>query len=356
MKYCLKTLFLAVTARCNLRCRHCSVRTNRSLGHGMDQPELSLSEIESLAISARQIGAEKVVLSGGEPTMRSDFPRIVDTFLGLGYRVIINTNGTYFNPELQSVFHRHCSRVSVGVSLDGSEDFHDGFRGKRGSFRRTFNSIQNLQGIGSSVEVNCTVLKDNFGSCLDLINLLKGTSSTIRYTPYVAPSGAGKSLQHRNIDAYEIMSLIETVSGLRLDGFHVYVNAPIGLLHPRDAEVIECGWGRSLCGVRCNGDVCICPVTYESGTVAGNIREESLSAIWTGADLFLSLRRTEPDHLEGVCRQCIVREYCRGGCRLNGFIETGRFTAPNTLCQKVHDAGLFPVYALESKRTVEKST
>ncbi|MDY0040427.1 MAG: radical SAM protein, partial [Desulforhabdus sp.] len=271
------------------------------------------------------------------------------------YRIIINSNGTLLKPALADYFALYRERISFGISLDGPKEFHDKFRRKEGAFARAMSAITLLGKKGLSVEVNCTVFDENYGVCLELINLLRDTAASIRYTPYVAPSGGGRDLQEKNLDAASIQAIILTVSRLRRQGYPVFVNAPLALLDPKDALIIECGWGQSLCGINAWGDVCMCPVTSEPSLIAGNIRAHSLESIWTNATLFRQLRNVSVEDIEGVCSICVIRQYCRGGCRLNGYLLTGRLTAPNIICQKLYDAGYFPAYAVEQPTRVAMS-
>jgi radical SAM protein with 4Fe4S-binding SPASM domain len=281
--------------------------------------------------------------------IRPDFKDIVNMFLGEGYRIIINSNATLLTPALADFFESEKERLSFGISLDGPRDFHDGFRGVKGAFTKAISAIRLLAERGVSVEVNCTVFDENYGVCLELVNLLKDTPAAIRYTPYLAPSGGGSIMQEENLDAASIQALILTTSALRGQGYRVYVNVPLGLLAPEDALIIECGWGMSLCGVNPWGDVCMCPVTNEPSLIAGNIRSGTLETIWQKAPLFQKLREVKISELEGVCSICIIKDYCRGGCRLNGYLLTGRMTAPNIICQKLFEAGYFPEHAIDKK-------
>ncbi len=279
--------------------------------------------------------------------IRPDFKEIVEMFLGRGYRIIINSNATLLRPELEDFFASNKEKISFGISLDGPRDFHDNFRRSQGAFDRTMSAIKMLTEKGLNVEVNCTVFDENYSVCLELINLLKGTTASIRYTPYVAPSGGGRNMQEKNVDAASIQAIILTTSALRRKGYRVYVNVPLALLAPEDALIIECGWGQSLCGINQWGDVCMCPVTSEPSLIAGNIRREPLESIWENSTLFHKLRDVKIEDIEGVCSICVIRQYCRGGCRLNGYLLTGRLTAPNIICQKLYESGYFPKHAIE---------
>lgn len=84
--------------RCNFRCPACY---NKQL---VLEPE-KLQSIKFQEI-VRQLEINKqfvdgIVITGGEPTIYSDFPELCQEFVNLGYKVKIDTNGT--NPEVLQV-------------------------------------------------------------------------------------------------------------------------------------------------------------------------------------------------------------------------------------------------------------
>ena len=50
----------------------------------------------------------------------------------------------------------------------------------------------------------------------------------------------------------------------------------------------------------------------------------------------------DPQELEGICGNCVLRQVCRGACRSNAYDVYGSLTAPAPNCQHLYEAGLFP--------------
>ncbi len=70
-------LRLAVTDRCNLRCRYCMPEGGISSGHTGDL--LSFKKIVRLVEVAASCGISKLRFTGGEPFVRRDFMRLLET-------------------------------------------------------------------------------------------------------------------------------------------------------------------------------------------------------------------------------------------------------------------------------------
>lgn len=82
------------TRGCNLRCWYCH---NPQLV--LDHESNEISEESVLEFLTARVGwLEGVVISGGEPTLHPDLPRLIGQIKRLGYRVKLDTNGT--NPDM----------------------------------------------------------------------------------------------------------------------------------------------------------------------------------------------------------------------------------------------------------------
>ena len=86
--YDLKTAVWEITMGCNMRCKHCgSTCTEPKEG------ELSTEEALSLCNSLIEMGMEDITLSGGEPTTRPDWDKIVSCLTSGNVKTSIITNG-----------------------------------------------------------------------------------------------------------------------------------------------------------------------------------------------------------------------------------------------------------------------
>src|SRR6059036_1109214 len=85
-------LRISVTDRCNLRCTYCMAEDVTFL----DRHELlTFEEITRFVAAAAPLGIDKLRLTGGEPLMRRDLPRLVEMVCGVpGIRDVgLTSNG-----------------------------------------------------------------------------------------------------------------------------------------------------------------------------------------------------------------------------------------------------------------------
>ncbi len=155
----------AITSRCDLRCRHCYARRPR--GQQLDAGQALLAA-DRLACS----GVEAVALSGGEPTLRRDWPAIVERLAAGGVVTRMISNG-------QSVDRRVARRALdagldlLWLSLDGLEASHDHIRRSRGAFSRVLRAAAAASAVGLPFGFMTTVLRPN-GQDLPHLSRLAG--------------------------------------------------------------------------------------------------------------------------------------------------------------------------------------
>ena len=165
-------LILFVTSGCPLRCRHCFNWKNLQRNK-----DLSLKEIESLAKSLPAL--RTLDMSGGEPFLRKDLADICRVFaqncrLDL---IDIPTSGTLVDRTVRTVEEilkiKPSFNLSIGISLDGMEAYHDKNRGVPGTFSRAVECCSRLLELKKksrqlTVNILTTLVQDNKEELLSL--------------------------------------------------------------------------------------------------------------------------------------------------------------------------------------------
>jgi Radical SAM superfamily len=125
--------------RCNLRCRECAARASGAAGR-------SKSELIA-AMSAFAEPREGVLLSGGEPLIRSDIIELIQAARELGFpRIRLRTNGT---PLADPRFLHHllgagCHHFEIKL-FAAEPRFHDRITGVSGSLEQTWAGMELLR-------------------------------------------------------------------------------------------------------------------------------------------------------------------------------------------------------------------
>jgi GTP 3',8-cyclase len=114
---------ISVTDRCNFRCVYCMPE------EGMQwlkrETLLTFDEIERLTRIAVDLGIEEVRLTGGEPTLRPDLPRLVERLSRMELRSLsLTTNGFLLQRMARPLAEAGLTRINVSLDTLQHDRFH----------------------------------------------------------------------------------------------------------------------------------------------------------------------------------------------------------------------------------------
>jgi cyclic pyranopterin phosphate synthase len=117
----MRDLRISVTDRCNFRCVYCMPREVFGADHAFlpHAAILSFEEIARLAGVFVGLGVKKIRLTGGEPLLRKDLPRLVEMLAPLGADLTLTTNGSTLVKHARALKDAGLERLTVSLdSLD----------------------------------------------------------------------------------------------------------------------------------------------------------------------------------------------------------------------------------------------
>src|SRR5262249_22401749 len=138
-----------VTPRCASFCAFCEHRAEGAMG------ELDLPGCLRVVRELEAMGALLVSLSGGDPFLRADLPRIVEA-LARGHFPMLTSHGWSVPPEKAEAVWR-AGLLAASITLfDAEADRHDAAAGLPGSHARGVAALQALSRTrtGGSQQVN----------------------------------------------------------------------------------------------------------------------------------------------------------------------------------------------------------
>ena len=309
-----------VTARCNLRCKHCYIDASTAMP-GELATEEALQVLEEIA----ELNPETMLIfTGGEPLLRPDLDELVARAASLGMMAVLGTNGTLLTAERARELEEQ-GLSGVGISLDSlASSRHDGFRGLEGAWQGAVRGIDAARAAGLDVQIQMTLTRDNLPELPEAIRFAEAHYARALSVFFLVCTGRGQDLVDLSREEYE--RALEFL--VRAQGNGVMIRprcAPTfrRVLAQRKPHSIllqsnagRCMAGRNYCRITPDGEVTPCP--YMPLTV-GRLRDHSFGAIWESSSVFQALRHPS---LKGRCGVCEYRELC-GGCRARAFASNG---------------------------------
>jgi cyclic pyranopterin phosphate synthase len=121
----IEDLRVSVTDRCNFRCQYCMPADGLPW---LERSELlSFEEIERIVRLMVSLGVEDVRLTGGEPLVRREFPRLVSMLSGIEglHDLSLTTNGYLLERDAAALVDAGINRVNISIdSLQRDRFFH----------------------------------------------------------------------------------------------------------------------------------------------------------------------------------------------------------------------------------------
>lgn len=147
-----------LTRRCNYRCRGCNVWTEPR-----QTEEVSTEEVKKGLDVLRKLGVIEIVLSGGNPLLRSDIKEIID-YASRFFVITIYDNGSMATEKIDAL--RNADFVAISLDTLDEEKF-DYIRGVRGAWKTAMQAIETLHEEGISVGVSPTISQLNLYEIID---------------------------------------------------------------------------------------------------------------------------------------------------------------------------------------------
>jgi radical SAM protein with 4Fe4S-binding SPASM domain len=304
---------LELTFRCNLRCVHCYAE----FGHGgiAGREELTADEIDSILAEAADEGCLWLLLTGGEPLVRSDFQDVYTRAKRRGYLLTLFTNGTLLTPEVADLL-AEWRPFSIEVTLYGStQETYERITGVPGSYERCLRGIELLLDRELPLQLKTIVLTSNRHELGDMRRYAKGLGLSLRYDLVVNTGldGAKEPLAYR-LPVDEIVAL-ERADQVRADAWRDSFATRIGQRRGDD-ELYACGAGREGFHVDPYGFLSMCLMSRES---CYDLRRGSFREGWRSFLPEVRDRRCSADY---ECRDCDLRSLC-GHCPGWGLLQHG---------------------------------
>jgi len=321
-----------LTLRCNLGCKMCMFR--RADQQEMLPRELSTGQWIDLAKQAAQAGTLNLLLTGGEPLMRGDFPQLYEGIYAQGFLLTLYTNGTLVTDRVMEVLQKMPPH-RIGVTLYGisNADYAE-VCGCKDGFDRAMEGLAKLMTLPSAVEVRFTPTRDTIGKFRELDKLVFdrfGTHVTISSRVFRAVRGGCMKPETCRPDPQQVVEatwgqvqqrLLESIPPELLDKVQLRIydscSSPSG-----EKTLLGCNAGMNSYTITWDGKLLGCQLL---DAFSADALKEGLAAAW---ERFPETVKYPPH----PCGDCAYLETCTL-CPAVAVAETGSLTGvPEYICE-----------------------
>lgn len=325
-------LYLEMTSKCNLRCKHCYMEGGLAL-----ENELRLIDWLRLVDEFGALGGRFLTLSGGESLMYPGWAVLGTAGRAWGMTLSLMTNGRYLDHETLATIQD--LEAAVGLGLDGvTAATHDTNRG-RGSFDAAMAALALLidAGYERSTSICFTPMKFNAHDLPRLIELMIERGLPRLYISLLEERGRARFFKEKLALTEEqrhwlLGYLYDAWSSLR-GRLHIEVTHHEEIFHRLRYGVDVAEQSGGTIRVTSNGELYLSAYMGAPEHCVGVAGRDHLETVLRSAETASILEAFEQraDRIR-ECRACEFKDVCRGGVGVLAHSRFGDFYVPDEYC------------------------
>ena len=208
MNRSMRDLRISVTDRCNFRCTYCMPFDEYTW---IERNEvLSFEEIERLARIFLRLGVQKIRLTGGEPLVRRDLPRLIERLSRLDPRpdISLTTNGALLRAQALELFEAGLRRINISIDTLNAERFKQ--ITQRGDLQQVLEGVQAARQVGMGpIKINAVIIRGfNDDEVIDLVQFARTGGFEMRFIEYMDVGNANAWSLEKTVTKKEILDRI----------------------------------------------------------------------------------------------------------------------------------------------------
>ena len=315
----LLSMEIEFSLRCNFKCPYCYVPRDDQL-----KDEMTPDEIKDVILQAKALGATKIIVLGGEPSIYPHTTELIKFIRHLGLEVEMFTNGSGVTRAFAETLHALGVRVVLKMNSFDREK-QNRLSGHPDAYQIIQSALSNLKSAGYPS-------RDRFLAVSSII-----CRQNIEELPRM-----WQWLREQHIVPY--FEMITPQANARLNEWLYVPSCELELFFKHIADIDKRFFGRTwdiqppLLGNKCMRHQFSCLVT-SNGVVQpcvgitlsiGDIRKATLADILSQSKVLKDLKDYR-NTIKGPCHECDQADSCYG-CRGAAYQMTGDYLASDPLC------------------------
>jgi radical SAM protein with 4Fe4S-binding SPASM domain len=306
---------LELTHRCNLRCVHCYLgpQTERQTSGSREMSTMRMLEIIDEITDA---GCLYLLITGGEPLLRDDFPVIYRYAKERGLLVTVFSNGTLITEKVLELF-RDLPPREVEISLYGATaPTYEKITGVQGSYKKCLHGIRLLTDNHIKVNLKTILMTLNRDELFAMENMAKEFGARFRFDAAISPCfGGDKRPLALRVSPEEVVER-EFADEERVRRWKVFFEE--SKEHLLTDALYGCGAGMTGFHIDSEGNLLPCLMVLD---VRYDLAETGFLAGWNDMILELKKKKAGADFTCRGCEKINLCGYCPAFFRLENGAE-----------------------------------
>lgn len=291
-------IYITLTKRCNLNCTHCSTSCSNK-----EKDFLSTEQIKKMVDKIKRLNPKVIILTGGEPLIRSDFKEIVmyirenleNVFLGL------STNGTLICKNNIDFIVKNFDKVDI--SIDGVDEETCSITRGKGVFNKVISVVKQLQLKGfSNIHLSMIFEEKNMHLSEEFNELNKKLGTTPIERTFIPEGRGADNVLEYCLEDFKLPVLIPKILESQKN------------IKSKKISSCACNALKGQIFIDHNGSIYPCPSLMKKEYKVGNIYDKDIilniqNLEVTKPDICSRLEDIKPYNFE-KCKDCDVNIFC----------------------------------------------
>lgn len=310
----LKEISIEITRKCPNCCLHCSSSANAHCNEKM-----SYDKFKEIVLDAKELGANTICLSGGEPFLHSEIIEMIDFVHSCQLKCYVYTSGIVFDAlgvpaSLSKELIKHISDKVTKLIFNieaATEEIYDQVMGTKNCFKKMKKSVCETIQAGICAEAHFVPMAINIQEIDAVISLCKEMNiSKLSFLRLVLHGRAIQNEKTISLTTEQYQKLRTHLLGIQNESeLSIRIGVPLAL----ESSCHKCEAANGKLNIKYDGEVFPCEVfkNYSmnsslQGVKPDNIYQKSLLDIYHNSKYLQLVRNVEKQFSEmKSCENCV---------------------------------------------------
>lgn len=329
----LRELYIEVSNKCYLTCKHCSSEASAANDEFID-----IHTLCRIVKEGKELGTKSLTISGGEPLLHPSIFQFGEFATRNGFTIKMYSCGVIKEAgKLSSISDEIFIKIkNSGIktlifSLHGKPSTHDYITNILGSYNLTIESIKKALKYGLDVEIHTVPMTVNLLEIPFILKIAERFGIEQVSLLRLVPQGRFNPECNLLLSPEEHCTLSQIVRDYPNEKCKVRVGSPYSCFFTD--RLNRCSAGKNKLLIGANGDVYPCEAfKTKLKNKTSNINKSSLKEIWDSDDVINTIRYLSVDNISS-CSTCINSKSCLGGCHGQRLLAHGQLDrGPDPIC------------------------